>query len=357
MTVLGNIWSSAWPILVAILLFALIIITHELGHFIFAKLFKVRVDEFAVGFGPTLFKFQKGETKYALRLIPLGGFCAMGGEEESGDDPTFLCNKPVWQRAIIMAAGAVFNLILGLIFMVILVAVQGQAITSTTVARFYDGALSCQTGLAEGDTILKIDGRRIYTADDISYMLMRAEDGKTEMTVRREDGTTADLKNVEFKTELDEATGRQYIVLDFSVMGIAKNPWTVLKHGLLRTVSMGRLVWMTLLDMLTGRYGLSDLSGPIGATQAMGQAVASIPRLGMDTLLRMLCLITVNLGIFNLLPIPALDGSKLVFLLVEAIRRKPIPPEKEGLIHGIGFAALVVLMVIVAASDIMKLIR
>lgn len=345
-----NIWNNAWPILVAILVFCVIIFIHELGHFLFAKLLGVKVNEFALGFGPAIFKFQKGETKYALRLLPLGGFCAMEGEDEDSKDPRAFNNKPVWRRFIIIVAGAVFNIILGFIIMT-LVLVPQQNILNTTVGGFTETAVSAQSGLKKGDKILGIEGKRVFTADDISFLLLRDEDGVVEMKVER-DGEKIVLPDVAFKMT-PGPDGKNYIELDFGVERVEKTFFTVLGQGVMRTVSLARLIWTTVFDMLSGRYGLNELSGPIGVAQVLSQAAT----VSFTSLMYLMCFITVNLGVFNLLPLPALDGGRLVFLIIEGIRRKPVPPKYEGYVHAAGFVLLMILMVVVAGNDILKLIR
>ncbi len=344
-----NIWNTAWPILVAILVFCIIIFIHELGHFLFAKLLGVRVNEFAIGFGPTLFKFQRGETKYAFRLLPLGGFCAMEGEDDESSDPRAFGKRPVWRRLIIIAAGAVFNIILGIIIMTIITI--PRPIGTPVIAEFDKDATSAETGLMLGDKITKIGGKTVYTTDDVGYLLLRDEDGVVEIEVKR-DGEKVVLPEVKFNMA-PESDGKNYITLDFWMTRTEKNVFTVLQQGVMRTVSVVRLIWMSLGDMITGQYGLNELSGPVGVTQALAQAAS----VDISQLMFLMCFITVNLGVFNLLPLPALDGGRLVFLIIEGIRRKPVPPKYEGLVHTAGFVLLMLFMLVVAGSDILKLIR
>ena len=359
-TTLLHIWQTLWPIAVALVLFGLIVVIHEFGHFFFAKTFKVRVNEFAVGFGPALFKKQKGETLYALRLIPFGGFCAMEGEDEDSDDPGSFQNKKVWQRFIIVAAGAFNNLILGLVLVGIMLSVQGSFGT-TTVRGFAKDAPSYQTGLRAGDEILSVDGRKVYCASDLSYMLMASGDDTLAMTVKR-NGQKVNLDAVRFNTQMQD--GKRYIAVDFGVefeQMSAKKPLNFLKNTVMESVSIGRVVWMSLIDLIGGRFGLNEMMGPVGVvstvSDSVSKAATQAPSVGMAYLLYLLSMITINLGIVNLLPLPALDGGRLVFLTVEGIRRKPVPPKYEGMVHGIGFALLMVLIVIICGNDILRLIR
>lgn len=356
-----SVWNTVWPILVAIVLFGLIVIIHEFGHFFFAKRFGVKVNEFAVGFGPAIFKKQKGETLYALRLIPFGGYCAMEGEDEDSEDPRSFQKKHVFKRIVIVAAGALNNLLLGLILTGVMLAVQGQFYT-TTVAGFAQDAPSYQSGLRAGDEILSVDGRRVYCADDLSYMLMASPDNALEMVVRRQ-GKTQTLNAVTFDTQ--QIQGKTYVAVDFGVVSepcAIAHPFAFVKNTAKEAVSIGRVVWMSLLDLIGGRFGLNEMSGPVGVVSAVSETVSeavtgSNPAIGMDRLLYLMALITINLGIVNLLPLPALDGGRLIFLLVEAVRGKPVPAKYEGWVHGIGFALLMVLILVITGNDIIRLIR
>lgn len=339
-----QVLDNIWPYLVAVLLFLLIIVVHEFGHFISAKALGVRVNEFAVGFGPTLFKWQGKETKYSVKLIPFGGYCAMEGEDEESNDARAFCNKAAWRRFIIVAAGAIFNIILGLAIIMFYFA-PASGIATTTVDYFGEGATSVTTGLKSGDTILKVDGRSCLTATEIDYAFTAVKDNKIDLLVKR-NGKKVLLENVEF--QIDEYDGVKFLKRDF-VYTYAKNNFkTFIVQSLKYTASYGRTVWFSLVDLIGGRYSLNAVSGPVGVASALGQAT----KIGLDALLPMLCLITINLGIFNLLPIPALDGGRLVFILYEMIFRKPVPQKYEALVHGIGFAVLMLFIAFVTLKDI-----
>lgn len=345
-----EIWNTVWPILLAILMFVIIIILHEFGHFITAKLLGVRVNEFSVGFGPKLFSKKGKETTYSVRAIPFGGFCAMEGEDEESNDPRAFGNKKPWRRFIIVAAGATFNLILGFVIAVLMTIPQERYAT-TTIGKFEDGAVSCNYGLQVNDEIVAANGRKIYCFSDLSYMLASAKDGKLDFTVLR-DGKKVELKNVTFNLEpLDD--GNNYISLDFRVYGEEKTFTNTLKYAAKTTVSYGRIVYMSLYDMITGKFKINQMSGPVGITAAVSQAT----RQSIWNILYYACIITVNLGIMNLLPLPALDGGRLLFILIEMIRRKPIPAKYEGLVHTIGFVILFGLIILITFNDILNLIR
>lgn len=338
---------SIWNILLALLVFGIIIMIHELGHFVTAKVFGVKVHEFSIGMGPALFRFQGPETAYALRLIPMGGFVEMEGEDEASDDPRAFSKQPAWKRIIIISAGAIMNLVLGLIVAALIVSMRGY-VGTTQVARFEENALSSQA-LQVGDEILSINGSRVYIDNDIVYALVRDSDGTVDMMVRRSGEKL--VLSVPFSTQTleDGSTG---ITLDFKVLGVGQTIGNTLRYSVGWTVSVAKQVWTALFDLLTGRQGFSQLSGPVGTTQAIGQASS----MGMGSLLMIIGFITVNLGVFNLLPLPALDGGRLLFLFIELIRRKPVPAKYEGYVHAAGFVLLMLLMVMVTYQDIMRLI-
>ena len=345
---ISQIWGAVWPYLTAILLFLILIIIHEFGHFIAAKLLGVKVNEFAVGFGPRLFGFQGKETKYSFNLVPLGGYCAMEGEDEDSGDSRAFCNKSAWRRFLIVVMGAVFNLVFGLILVAIILAPQ-KVFVSTTIAEFSENALTQQSGLRVDDKIIEIEGRKIFGVYDMNYAFTNVEDGTLDMVVLR-DGKKVELDDVKFETE--EEQGITYLKWDFKVYGIKKTVWNYVKQTFSTTISYCMIIWRSLLDMLAGKYGISAISGPVGVTVAIADAAKQ----SLLNLLPMMALITVNLGIFNLLPVPALDGGRLVFILFEMIFRKKVPEKYESVVHTVGFMALIAFMVLVAAKDIWGLI-
>ena len=342
-------------IIIGILLFELIIFIHELGHFITAKLSGVKVNEFALGMGPKIIKFQKGETLYSLRLFPIGGFCAMEGEDEESNDEKAFGTKPVWKRMIIVVAGAVMNILLGLVLMGIILA-PNKYFASTTVATFTDNATSSQS-LKVGDQIKSINGYHISTSTDMSFAFATAKSNKLTMSVIR-DGKQTELDNVVFPT-VKSSNDTDIIQLDFKVEAIENNFGNLIVQTFKSTVSTVRMVWASLVGLVTGQFGFNEVSGPIGMTSAISQAAASGLESsfwdGLSNLIYVMMIITVNLGIVNLLPLPALDGGRLIFLIIEAIRRKPIKPEHEGYVHAIGMALLLLLMVVISINDVIRL--
>ncbi len=371
---------TALKIIAALFIFGIIIMVHEFGHFIVAKWMKVRVNEFAIGMGPKILSWGKGETKYSLRLLPLGGFCAMEGEDEDAPTPAFMggnadrpktdvvtensfADKAVWRRVLIVIAGAAMNLILG--FVVLLIsfgffenkAPNGNAyFNSLTIAELPESSPAYETGLRVGDTILKVDGKVVATDMDLSMIMQSDEDGKFDMTVRR-DGEKVKLEGITFRLVEDPENGIRYLQYDFKVQGIKRTVLTTVTKAAKTEYSMAVTVWRSLGDLLTGRYGLNDLSGPVGTVGYIGDAVAQAVSLeGIYTLLQMIALITINVGVFNLLPLPALDGGRLLFLIFEGVTRKKIPAKYEGLVHFIGLVLLFGLMIVVTFSDIRRLI-
>lgn len=340
-----NFISSAWPYAIALVAFLFLIVIHEFGHFIAAKLLGVRVNEFSVGFGPQILHKKGKETEYSLRLVPLGGFCAMEGEDEDSADERAFCKKSAWRRFLIVVMGATFNILFGVILVAVTL-IPGDRFATTTVAKFSDTATSnCDGGLKIGDTIVEIEGRNIYTTYDMSYNFSAVEDGNLDITVMR-NGEKIYLKEVPFALEKYE--NYNMISLDFWVYGQKKTVGSFISQTGKMSLSYGRIVVFSLVDMIRGRYHISDISGPVGVTDAIGQAVKTS---AMD-LFAIMALITINLGIMNLLPIPALDGGRLVFILIEMIFRKPVPQKYEKWVHAIGLAVLLIFMLLITFKDI-----
>lgn len=346
------LWSSFWPYLLAILLFGVLIAIHEFGHFSFAKLFKVKVNEFALGMGPKIISKKKGETAYSLRLFPIGGFVSMEGEDEESSDERAFNKKPAWQRFIIVAAGAILNLILGVIVVGICLSCS-DLVGTRVVHSFFENATSETTGLQVGDEILEINDTPVYSYKGIAFNLVRDSDNKIDMLVRR-NGEKVELKGVTF--EQFDFDGRQYISQDFILVGEKPTFSNVIKNAFLDSASIVQMVRLSLVDMLSGRYGMKDISGPIGTISAIAESTAE-PEEFKDkilTALNFLSMITINVGVFNLLPLPALDGGRLFFIFIEMIRRKPIPADKEGKVHTVGLVLLLLLMAVITVSDIIK---
>lgn len=445
-------------VIIGILLFELIIFSHEFGHFITAKKSGVKVNEFSLGMGPKIFGLKKGETDYSLRLLPLGGFCAMEGEDEESPEPRAFNNAKIWKRMIIIIAGAVMNIILGFIMM-FAYTVQADNYVSTTVNGFYPNSVSANCGLKVGDQITEINDYSVWNSRDLQFamatMTCKEVDGTTLEIYRQDcaraacnaynsilnddediddstnsklyeiltdgctninsaaskeaaysiykqtgedifaeyykgkksfepenideedtrlrytsdlkvlrDGEEVELKDVQFFTyyqsEEDEQEGKTSLSFDFVVTQIDKTFGSVISQTVSNTCSVAKMVWTSLVWLVQGRFSFTDLSGPVGIATAVTQ-VASI---GLETsflsafnnILFVMIMITINLGIFNMLPFPALDGGRFLFLLIEGIFRKPIPRKVEQVVNSVGFALLMVFMVVVTFKDIWQLI-
>lgn len=352
--------SKVWTIALAILFFGVIIIIHEFGHFICAKLFDVKVNEFSIGMGPAIFKKQKGETQYSLRALPIGGYVSMEGEDEESEDERAFNKKKVWQRIIIVVAGATMNLILGLVIMAITLSASTDLIGTNTIKEFYPTAVSNQQGgLKEGDKFLKIDGHAVWSERDLSFLMSRSDNGIFDFVVER-DGEKVELNNVAFKTEDVEYNGKTVtmITYDFVIVGEKPTFKNVFVNSFTQSASIVRTVWLSLFDVVTGRYGMSELAGPVGTVDIIADvAQSAAEEHNFEQLLFIMALITINIGVANLLPLPALDGGRLMFLIIEGIRRKPVNRKYEGYIHAAGLALLLLLMVFVTYNDIVRIIH
>lgn len=440
-------------ILIGVLLFELIIFIHEFGHFITAKKSGIKVNEFSLGMGPKIFSFGKGETKYSLRIFPIGGFCAMEGEDEESPEPRAFNNAKVWKRMIVVIAGAVMNIILGFVLMFVVV-VQQDAYSSTEVQSFPATSFSSCTGLQSGDVIKEINEYGISTSMDFNYPISTAElktvdgstleiykedcgnnlynmavslvqdknnklsdeqvskvnellskstneivkakskedafsvyenyykeindacgikDYKVEKIVEKETRKryTADilverngeeklLKNVQFFTYTTKDNSDPQVSIDFYVKPIEKTFGSVISQTFKQTISTCKMIYASLGGLLTGKFGLKDMSGPIGIASAVttvaSESLSSGFMSAVNSIIYVMMIITVNLGLFNMLPFPALDGGRFVFLIIEAIRGKSVPRKVEAIVNGIGMGLLILLMILITANDIFKLI-
>ena len=326
------------------------IFIHEYGHYIAARRFGVTIEEFSIGMGPRLFSHRSKKTgiAYSLRALPIGGFVSMPGENGGSDDPNALCNKPVWKRMIVVFAGAFMNFVLGIVIMIYIV-VSSPALGSTTIVGFADGSMSEACGLMIGDRIVEVDGSPVHVANELVYEVMRGGINPIDIKVVR-GGEEITVPDVRFPTATQ--SGVLFASTDFYVAREEKTFATVVKHSFFRSVSTVKMIYESFVDLIGGRYGLDAVSGPIGVTEAIGTTVKTG---GFTNLLNLVVMITMNLGVFNLLPLPALDGGRLVFMIVELVRRRPVDPELEAKIHAVGIIALLLLMAAVTYKDITKI--
>ena len=300
--------------------------------------------------GPKLIskRSKKSGILYSVRAFPIGGFVSMAGEDEESDDVNSLNRKPVWQRMVITVAGAAMNLIIGFILMTVVV-ITSTSIGGTTILRFAeDNALSEQSGLMIGDEIVKVGDTRVHIASELAYEIMRNGVEPLDITVRR-DGEIVEIKDVQFPTIIEQ--GIEFGMTDFIVLAEEKTVGNVIEQSFYRSVSTVKMIWQSLLDLVTGRYGLEQMSGPVGITAVVSEVAKS----SFTDYLYLVVVITINLGIFNLLPLPALDGGRLIFQIIELIRRRPVKPEFEGYVHFIGIVLLMLLMVVITFKDVMNL--
>lgn len=354
---------NAYLIIIGVFLFSATIFVHELGHFMFAKWSGVTVHKFALGMGPALFKFQKGETEYSLRLFPIGGYCAMEGEDEESNEEGSFGKKPVWKRMCIVVAGACMNFLLGVVLMCVVLA-QSSALYTTTVGRFAKGAKSDQQ-LQVGDKILSINGYDVNTVKDINNALgfagLVADKGADTISVPikvKRGNEKITLDGVQFT--LEKTSGNNLTNIDFETTTMKKTFLTVLGRSFLDSFAGIKQVWASLGLLITGKVGINMMSGPVGMTSAMSQVASQSMQQGgfgfaVLNLIRIVALITINLGVMNLLPLPALDGGRLLFLLIEGIRRKPINPKYEGYIHAAGLVLFIGLFIFFAFNDTFRI--
>lgn len=366
-------------VILFIIIFCVVVLAHEFGHFIIAKANGIHVVEFSLGMGPTLLHFVKGDTKYSLKLLPIGGACMFEGEDglnepdqEEGDEEGkedeiikddlgtlkksgAFPDAPVWARIATVVAGPVFNFILAFVFSAIIVASIGSDLP--VIGTVGEGTAANEAGLMAGDEIVEINGKNIHLFREISLEAMLNQGEPVNIVYEREGQRTA----VTLEPKYSEKDGRYYYGIapmngytKFNLLGVAQYSFYEVKYWIDTTIrSLGMLV--------TGKAGIKDMSGPVGMVDAVDTIYAESKQDGAFyvwlNMLNFAILLSANLGVLNLIPFPALDGGRLLFLIIEAIRRKPIPPEKEGIFHFVGFALLMLLMVVVMYNDIARLVK
>ena len=377
--------------IVSVVMFLVMISLHEFGHFIVAKALKFRVDEFSVGMGPLILKKQKGETQYSLRALPLGGYCKFDEDNPEDDDPRAFVNQKAWKRLIVLLAGGVFNIILGFVLFIVVVfaisPVRTNVVESVVPNRYIE-----QSGMQAGDTIVAINGKGVSFYNDISlYTQNFTKDENAQLTVKR-NGENIDFNfkpteqiietpytenGADIKTTVngavEETRHADYsdsFVKDDSIIGKTEtvtryiigftpaqkniNIFNVWGEAWNETKFVVKLVYQSLWQIITGKIGIREMSGPVGIVNEVNTAVNS-GSMSWLYVINLVALLTINLGVFNLLPIPALDGGRILFVLWEMITGKRIPPDKEGIVHAIGMALLLLLVLVISFSDIMKL--
>lgn len=344
-------------IIVAILAFGVLIAVHEFGHFTAAKCLGVKVNEFAIGMGPLLFSKQVGETQYSLRLLPIGGYCAMEGEDEATDDPRAFACQPAWKRLIILVAGSFMNFLAG--FLIVLVLFLGNAGFSTNeISGFMDGfPLEGESGLLSGDRIVRINGASTYTYNDVLLQLSRSKGETMDLVIVR-NGEKIDLNDFPLTRREYNGQGMMFGLLfarEEATLGAA------VKYSVFDCLYFVKLVWYGLGDLISGAAGLNDLAGPIGIVESIGTVGNESPSVaaGMRNVFYYIALIAINLAVMNMLPLPALDGGRVFFVLVNGVcylvARRRIPAKYEGYVHVAGMVLLLGLMAVVALNDIWRI--
>ena len=336
-------------IILAILAFGVLVIVHEFGHFITAKRGGVQVNEFWIGMGPTLLKHEHKGTLYCLKLLPFGGACVMEGEDGESENEHAFGKAKLPRRMLIVCAGALMNFLVG--FLIVLAVMQpngpnGGYIVSTIAS--VDPASTAAGDLKAGDEILKIDGYHILVRSDLETALSRTASTTHEVTVRRE-GEKVTLPSVKLEATVTDANGNKRIGITF-----AELPDSLGMHlsmSVRTAVNYARLVWSSMGMLVSGQVGVDQLAGPVG----MAEVMADTAKYSMISFFQLVAFISINLGVMNLLPLPALDGGRLVFLIIEGIRRKPVPPRYEGYVHAAGLMLLLMLMVYVTGQDVLRI--
>ncbi len=335
-------------ILLTFLLLDILVIFHEGGHFLVARASGITVNEFSVGMGPAVFSrvSKKSGVKFSIRAFPIGGFVSMAGEDGESDDKHAFCNVPRWKRLLTVLAGPAVNILVGFLVMVIVVLMSTPV--STTVAEFSEGSKSDSYGLSVGDKIVKVNSARVLTGNELIYEIMMQGASPVDLEVVR-DGERITLKGVEFPITTEE--GVDFGDCDFLVYIERTTPGVLLRHAYARSVSTVKMVFDSLGGLLSGRFGLQSVSGPIGISEAVGKAAG----VSFSSLLYLFAVISVNLGIMNLLPLPVLDGGRILTLIIAMIIRRDPPPAFERVVNTVGFVLLMGLTLVITFKDIIKL--
>ncbi len=327
--------------ILAILLFCIMIFPHELGHFIAAKRMDVKVNEFSFGMGPAIWKRQKGETLYSIRLFPIGGFCAMEGEDEESEEPRAFTNKKPWQKIVILAAGSFMNVICAVIIMIIVTGILG--FTTTTIDEVTAGSPAAKAGIVQGDEIVEINDKKVESWGDVSQYIGEAGEKSVTIEVSRD----GNAKTLVMQPEYDDA-GRYVVGIKCA---ISHSPLRAIAEGSKATWNMTVDMFDVLGQLFTGKLGTENLSGPVG----MVQMVSETTQYGFWYYGFLTALICMNLAIMNMLPFPALDGGRIIFVLYTAITGKPVSQKVEGTIHFVGIILLFALMIYVTFNDITRI--
>ena len=379
--------------IVTIIMFLVMVSLHEFGHFITAKIMDFKILEYSIGFGPAVWHSKKSEIQYSIRAIPFGGYCKFEGEDEASEDKRAFSNQPVWKRIIVVAAGGIFNIILGFVLFLFIVP-AGSPVSTNVIDEVVENSYIEEQGIMPGDEVVEINGKHVSFYNDISLytqdftageeceLVVKRDGEKLRFTFRPSESVTSYTyteEGIEVTSSVNGVSedtvfykygeGAQRddsrigttetvtrLIIGFRPQQEDINALNVWGEAWNQTKFVVKLVYNSLWQLVTGRAGMDQMSGPVGIVSEVNNAVNSGSQSWLYVL-NLTALLTINLGVFNLLPIPALDGGRLLFMLIELIRRKPIPPEKEGLVHAVGFLLLIALIIFVSFNDIMRLIR
>lgn len=343
-------------IIYTVFVFCLIIFIHEFGHFTVSKLCGMTVHEFSIGMGPKLFSHNGKKTVYSVRALPIGGFVRLEGEDTQSDDPNAFCNKKPWQRIFVLVAGAFMNFLLGFVIFILIFSFTGS-ISSNKIGNIMQDSAFEKAGLVVGDEIIRMQGdnytSRIRTYDDVSYFLDKNGSGAVEFTFKR-DGE-------EFKKVIVPEYNEEYKTKMYGFGPLTEKVTfsNIFSASYRRSLFVIKIVIGSFADIFSGNISFSNLSGPVGIVNEIGNAAQEGMALGfiysLMNVLSFAALISINLGVVNLLPLPALDGGRILFIIIELIIRRPIPKDKEGFLHFIGFMLLILLMIAVTFFDVQRL--
>jgi len=332
----------------AVLIFAVLVLVHEFGHFVAAKLSNVKVNEFALGMGPKLFGVQKGETLYSVRLIPLGGFCAMEGEDTDCTDARAFGRKKPYIRLIILVAGAFMNLLLGFILLFSL-SLGSASFIAPKIERVEPNSAAQHAGILPGDTILAANGKRVHIIEDLSWAMSNNPDEQKTLSLVVKNG--GEKREITVTPNIEDAKVSYGILLKEEQNSFFRS----LRNSAYKTSFYGGVIIESFIGIIKGDIPLSQISGPVGIVSEIGTAVEATRTEGLKgfyNLLHLTILLTINLGVFNLFPLPALDGGRILFVLIELVRRKPLPAEKEAVVHFVGLVLLLFVSVLIAFKDV-----
>ncbi|ABY94871.1 regulator of sigma E protease [Thermoanaerobacter thermohydrosulfuricus] len=329
-------------ILISIIVLSVLVMFHEFGHFIVAKLSGARVNEFSIGFGPRLFKKKYGETEYSFRALLFGGYVALEGEDEKSNDPRAIVNKPWPVRLAVFAAGPLMNILLAFLLLFIVFFNIGSPIPQ--VKSVMEGYPAEKAGILPGDKIVMVNNTKINTWEELEKAI--SSNGERVLTIEIQRGNQILQKQV--KPIFDKNASKVMIGI---VPDYERSISLAFKTAINQTIYFSKLIILSLVMLVTGKVSVNDIMGPVGIVQAVG----TVAKTGVINLLAFSALISVNLGLFNLLPLPALDGGRILFVLAEAVRGKPLPPEKEGYIHYLGFLLLIALLIFATYRDILRI--